>query len=306
MKFILSILLAFAFVTTATAADTAMAKKLLDASVTIDMGDQGHGSGTLFTRKLDNDTVTFVWTAGHCIDRVRTKNTVLIPGSKPISFVTFKDVQVIFHSEIDGKQYEEKLPARVIRYLAEYDGDLALLELRKRNVKSVADNIRFLKSDTPPPPGTSLFHVGSFQSQLGFHSFSEGIVSQVGRILVFEGKQSVFDQTSVTAYPGSSGGGVFIAANGDYAGMLLRVAQPQFNFIAPTRVIRAWARKANVEWAMNPDIPMPTAEALRSITIEDKPPGAIVIEPINPPKFTLPMKREDVNKLLDIRFPTIK
>ena len=40
-------------------------------SVTIKAGD-AQGSGTLVTRQIGEDTVTFVWTAAHVVDGLRT------------------------------------------------------------------------------------------------------------------------------------------------------------------------------------------------------------------------------------------
>ena len=47
-----------------------------------------------------------------------------------------------------------------------------------------------------------------------------GIMSQVGRMLALNSSTKVlFDQTTVTAFPGSSGGGVFLT-DGQYIGTL--------------------------------------------------------------------------------------
>ncbi|HAT67623.1 MAG TPA: hypothetical protein DCS66_24005, partial [Flavobacteriaceae bacterium] len=59
---------------------------------------------------------------------------------------------------------------------------------------------------------TELYHVGSLLGQTGSNSMTRGIVSQVGRVLnLGSGDGTVFDQTTVTAFPGSSGGGVFLS-----------------------------------------------------------------------------------------------
>jgi len=92
-----------------------------------------------------------------------------------------------------------------------------------------------------------------------------GIVAQIGRVL--DGEE--FDQTTVTACPGSSGGGVF-KRDGLCVGILtqgVRVGD-NFNFIVPVRRIRTWAKSAGVEWAMDDAIAMPTPEALRNMPVE--------------------------------------
>ena len=78
---------------------------------------------------------------------------------------------------------------------------------------------------------------------------TRGIVSQVGRVLSLgTGDGTVFDQTTVTAFPGSSGGGVFLSERsgdkaGQYMGMLVRGAGETFNLIVPVRRMRSWAAK---------------------------------------------------------------
>ena len=78
--------------------------------------------------------------------------------------------------------------------------------------------------------------------QTGANSMTDGIMSQHGRLI----NKKEFDQVTVVAFPGSSGGGVYLE-NGLYVGMLVRGARTQgFNLIVPIRRIRAWAEKANV------------------------------------------------------------
>ena len=67
-------------------------------------------------------------------------------------------------------------------------------------------------------------------------------MSQVGRVLdLGSGGGTVFDQTTVTAFPGSSGGGVFLT-DGKYVGMLVRGAGETFNLIVPVRRMPLHAR----------------------------------------------------------------
>jgi len=73
------------------------------------------------------------------------------------------------------------------------------------------------------------------------------------------------------AFPGSSGGGMFLKENGEYIGMLTQgVMKLQgFNFIVPVRRIHSWAKDAKIEWAMNPDVSMPTLKEIDAIPVED-------------------------------------
>ena len=114
------------------------------------------------------------------------------------------------------------------------------------------------------PIGTRLFHVGSLLGQMGANSMTTGIVSQVGRTM---GKVE-FDQTTVTAFPGSSGGGVFLQ-NGSYVGMLVRGAGENFNLIVPIRRIKDWAEKNKVLWAIDPAVALPSLDLIESYSIED-------------------------------------
>tara|TARA_Y100001938_G_scaffold87883_1_gene120413 strand:- start:81 stop:458 length:378 start_codon:yes stop_codon:yes gene_type:complete len=91
-----------------------------------------------------------------------------------------------------------------------------------------------------------------------------GIVSQVGRTL---GKME-FDQTTVTAFPGSSGGGVF-TEEGEYVGMIVRGAGEGFNLMVPIRRIRTWAEENDLEWALDPSIEAPSLSKIKNIPVED-------------------------------------
>lgn len=221
-------------------------QNLQDTSVTIKSAT-GQGSGTLYSR----DGVTYVWTAGHVIDGLRRTRQVIVSGS-PKTVVEFDDAQIVQEFQEDGRRIGEvKMEAQVLRYSdAEFGEDLALLRVRKKNFSQ--KSVTFYKSNTPPPLGTPLYHVGSLYGQFGANSLTEGIISQTGRTLNV-GNQIVFDQTTVTAFPGSSGGGVY-TKNGEYVGMLVRGGGETFNFIVPIRRMRAWADKAGVAWALDDKI----------------------------------------------------
>jgi len=95
-----------------------------------------------------------------------------------------------------------------------------------------------------------------------------GIMSQVGRTVSLNGGAKVlFDQTTVTAFPGSSGGGVFLT-NGEYIGMLVRGAGETFNLIVPIRRMTKWAKAENIEWALNNDIEAPSLDSIEKLSIE--------------------------------------
>ena len=94
-------------------------------------------------------------------------------------------------------------------------------------------------------------------------------MSQVGRTVSLSGGPKVlFDQTTVTAFPGSSGGGVF-TTDGRYMGMLVRGAGETFNLIVPVRRIKKWAEKENLLWAMNPSANAPSMDEIEKISVEN-------------------------------------
>jgi len=258
-SFLLAIALMVA--TNVQAADP-LVQQLQDVSVTIKAGS-GQGSGVLFKR---GDT-SYVWTAGHVVDGLRKTRTVIINGS-PKVVVEFSDAQIVQEFREDGRRIgEQKMEARVLRYSdADQGNDLALLEVRKKNFSPAT--VKFYTGEIPEI-GTELYHVGSLLGQFGANSLTTGVVSQVGRVLDLGANGIVFDQTTVTAFPGSSGGGVFLKADGQYMGMLVRGAGDTFNFIVPVRRLRTWAQEAKVEWAMDESIPVPSAEELAKLPIED-------------------------------------
>lgn len=246
------------------------ASKLQDISVTIDSG-VGHGSGTLFNRKVDGDIVTYVWTAAHVIDNLRKTRTVIVDGS-PKTVVEFGDAKLVQEFRQNGRRIGEgRMEARVVRYSdAERGEDLALLEVRKRNFVPYELSAKFYLDEEIPEVGTRLSHVGSLLGQVGSNSYTEGVVSQIGRVIDDLGANGVvFDQTTVTAFPGSSGGGVYRADDGRYVGMLVRGAGEQFNFIVPIRRMRAWAKQADIEWAIDPSVEMPSKNDLKNLPIDD-------------------------------------
>lgn len=279
-----AMLLAFALAATVTAASAVeteqnpTVKKLQEISVTIRAESGGgffgsrvaQGSGVLFTRQEGDDTVTYVWTAAHVVDSLRSARQVVINGS-PKTVVEFKDAQIVQEFRQNGRRIgESKMDAKVIRYSDAQTGeDLALLEVRKRNFVPANVTAKFYLSDEIPTIGTELYHVGSLLGQFGSNSLTTGVVSQIGRVLELSPEGTVFDQTTVTAFPGSSGGGVFLKSNGDYVGMLIRGAGEQFNLIVPVRRLRAWAKTAKVEWAIDPTFAMPSAEELAKLPVED-------------------------------------
>lgn len=245
-----------------------IAQHLQDISVTIVAKSSsgfggGEGSGVIKTRTLPSgEHVNFVWTAAHVVSHLRhTRQVVDSRSGSTKTLVEFDDPMVVKALIEDGRMVGKiEFYAEVFRFSEEED--LALLRIRKKDF--VKSSVTFYLDKTIPPVGTKLLHVGSLLGQLGSNSLTEGIMSQHGRLI----DKKVFDQTTVTAFPGSSGGGVYLT-DGKLVGLVLRGAGETFNLIGPVRRLHDWSKKAKVEWAVNDAIPMPSEEEMKKLPVED-------------------------------------
>ncbi len=246
-----------------------VAQHLQNISVTIKSKNgynSSEGSGVLVVRKIGDDEVTFVWTAAHVVDNLREVREVITESGSPRKVVEFKDAQIVREMVESGRRVGEiKMDARVIKYSNANTGhDLALLMVRAKNYGK--DSGTFYLNDDDPiiPIGTNLYHVGSLLGQMGANSMTTGIVSQIGRTM----DKMEYDQTTVTAFPGSSGGGVFLT-DGKYIGMLVRGAGEGFNLIVPIRRMLSWAEKNEILWALDAGVEMPSLDEIDEISVED-------------------------------------
>ena len=249
------------------------AEHLQNVSVTIrseGAWSVGEGSGVIFTRKDSRgNLVNFVWTAAHVIDNLRSTRKVVVNGM-PKTVVEFKDPVVIKEIRQDGRTVGRlQMDAEVLKYSESEKGhDLALLRVRKLNF--VTDSVTFYLDEKIPPLGTDLLHVGSLLGQMGANSMTDGIYSQHGRILKHLNKH-IFDQTTVTAFPGSSGGGVYLKNDARYVGMLVRGAGEGFNLVVPVRRMVDYCQKNKIMWALDPNVKMPAEDELNKMSIENTP-----------------------------------
>ncbi|MAH50831.1 hypothetical protein CMI37_33755 [Candidatus Pacearchaeota archaeon] len=277
MKVLTSLLLGLALTTFSFGAEKkqSTAEHLQNVSVTIRSEgafSAGEGSGVIFTRKdSKGDLVNFVWTAGHVIDNLRLTKRILVNGTYK-TIVHFRDPVIVKEIRQNGRTVGRlQMDAEVLKYSeSEDDQDLALLRVRKLNF--VKDSVVFYLDEDIPPLGTDLLHVGSLLGQFGANSMTSGIMSQHGRILKDLNKH-IFDQTTCTAFPGSSGGGVFLKDDGNtrYVGMLVRGAGEGFNLIVPVRRMVEYCEKNEIMWALDPKVEMPTEEELKKMPIENTP-----------------------------------
>ena len=252
---------------------TATAEHLQNVSVTIRSEgsfSNGEGSGVVFTRKdSKGNLVNFVWTAAHVVDNLRKERKTVINGS-PKTIVEFKDPMVVKEIRQDGRTVGRlQMDAEVLKYSDANDGhDLALLRIRKFNF--VEDTVTFHLGDEMPNLGDDLLHVGSLLGQMGANSMTDGIYSQHGRLIKSLNKH-VFDQTTCTAFPGSSGGGVYKKENAHYIGMLVRGAGEGFNLIVPVRRMKDYCEEHKIMWALDPKTEMPPEAELKKMPIENAP-----------------------------------
>lgn len=261
-----------------------VAQHLQDVSVTIKSANS-EGSGVLITRELSltNDSkekvkVNFVVTCGHVVANLKSTR-MTVENGKPKTVVEFRDAQIVKELVEKGRKVGElKMDAKVILYSDADNGeDLALLMVRKLNF--VDANAEFELSGEPVKIGTQLFHVGSLLGQGGANSMTTGIMSQVGRVLnLGNGEGVVFDQTTTTAFPGSSGGGVFLT-NGKYIGMLVRGAGETFNLTVPARRMMTWTKDRKAEWILDPTKPTPSLKDVQKIDPESNPSSDLKPEP---------------------------
>jgi S1-C subfamily serine protease len=236
----------------------------------------GAGSGVVFTRDVkdggETKKVNFVWTAAHVLEGLKSVRTFIDSDGSVKKFVEFQDAEIKKKIIEGGRTVGQlSLDAKVIKYSdAKTGDDLALLMIRKADF--VHESLKFYVDDegTGLPLGSQLFHVGSLLGEDGSNSMTTGIMSQVGRTVSLSGGSKVlFDQTTVTAFPGSSGGGVF-TTDGRYIGMLVRGAGETFNLIVPVRRMKAWAESEKLIWAMDPKAEAPSLGEIEKMAVESK------------------------------------
>ncbi len=244
---------------------------LQDISVTISASSEmgrSEGSGIIFSRKDKNgDTINFIWTAAHVIDHLKQTREVVSADGGRRAVIEFKDPKIVKEIKEGGRTIGKiEMDAEVIKFSNFESGhDLALLRLRKKNFISVST--KFYLDNKIPELGTDLLHVGSLLGSLGANSMTAGIYSQHGRLI--SSNKHVFDQTTVNAFPGSSGGGVFAKSDARYIGMLVRGAGETFNLIVPVRRMKEWAEKNKISWALDESVALPDEDVISKIAIED-------------------------------------
>jgi hypothetical protein len=220
------------------------------------------------------------------------------PSGGKRTITEFEPARVVKILIEDGRTVGKlELDADIVRYSdSDHGEDLALLRLRRKGFTKVV--VPFFLEDKPPPLGTELYHCGSLLGQMGANSLTTGIVSQHGRLV----SDKVYDQTTCTAFPGSSGGALCLKSDGRYIAMLVRGAGEGFNLSVPMRRIRAWARKTGIEFTLDPKLDVPAEDKIKTPSVEENgaaPPDRGLMEPIRddhsenrlPLRFALPVSK---------------
>lgn len=254
------------FALTADKIATPELEALRSCSVMITTKANSTGSGVIKTRKIGKRNYHFIWTAGHVLDKEQIVRTIIDPSTgKPKVIVEYQDTTISHFIIQDGRcvGYRDYY-AQVIRHSdSKHGDDLALLLLRAHDV---LDTSTQFSDDNIPVVGSPVWHIGNMAGAGSPNATVEGLVSNIGIIR----HRKLYDQITVPAIPGCSGGGVFLKSNGKCIGLMLEGVTSQaesINFIRPTREIRVWAKKANCAWAVDDTVPIPSLEEIKKTPI---------------------------------------
>lgn len=246
-------------------------KEAREVSVMVLSPNGDSGSGVLTV----NDGVVFVWTDAHVIDSLQKSRTILDPhtGQSRVE-VTYDDAWIVQEEHQDGRKVgETKYLAQVVRFSK--DEDIALLRLYKKGW--TGRGARFIKPDVVPEPGEALWHVGSMHGAHGHNTLSDGVFSTAGRLRwqynPNDTRGIIYDQVTITALGGSSGGGLFRKSSGQCIGLLTEYISEYAHgcfCITPARRLWAFANRTDCEWAMTQNVPVPCDEVIFATPITDK------------------------------------
>lgn len=229
-----------------------VAEQVLEVSYLVET-ETALGSCTVFGK----DGRTFAWTAAHVVAGLYGKESRYVDGEiKEVPY--FRPCYVVKQLTEDGRIVGfKKYEARVIA--VDFARDIALL----RVLHHLTDRpIHML--DHAPEVGTSLVHGGSRWGYVGIRSVTFGSLAQIGTFLSDFPEMS-YDLVTSPASPGSSGGGVFVAETGEYAGMVVRGAESTFILIVPARDIFHWGIEHGFEWAVMDSVKAPSDDELKDI-----------------------------------------
>lgn len=232
---------------------------IMEASVMIATEDSS-GSGVAFKNK----DAAFVWTDAHVVQSCQTVKTVICPkDGRPKVVVSYSDVWLVKAIVCEGRKVgEDKRLAKIIRYCGKED--IALLAVYQKGW--LKNGAKFPRPKAVPEQGMSIYHVGSPIGPSGIGTIMTGNVSFVGRLRK-AGKHSdtdgyVYDQATVAATYGSSGGGVFCTKTSHCLGLLTEFLQsssvsPSLLCFTPSRRLWEFSERNRCLWAMNSEVAVP-------------------------------------------------
>jgi len=233
-------------------------RRIVEPTVTVISGN-AQGTGVVFVHNQEG----FVLTAAHVV-----RNSVYKEEKK----VKTRDVlvqKIVFE---DGEEVGT-FTLRATILVFDEDEDVALLKMRSKTRLWTEGAIIPPAERLTPKVGDFVFHCGSLGgTDLAPESLTFGVVSAVGRVIGGIGKGKVFDQTTATAIPGSSGGGVFLKETAEYIGMITLGSGETISLFVPIRrtlkVLGDWGY-AHV--LGRPDLNAPKPKTLQDIPLSDKP-----------------------------------
>jgi hypothetical protein len=270
MRFVATILSVVALFMATTVAEAGPPKGVTVAewiqglSVTVKAGNTS-GCGTVITREKEGEQIHWIQTCAHVVEHCRNVKEIIDGRGNKRHVVTYDEVQIVQEIVKDGREVgRRQLDAKVFK--CDRENDIAVLWLIATN--ELKGSVCFVKSDEAPAVGTELYHCGSPGGHdYGAHSVTPGIIAQAGRVL--EDKE--YDQITCASIGGSSGGAVINKETGEYLGILVSGlrSSDNFSYIVPMRRVRAWAKRARVEWLYDEKLPVPPLAELQKLPIED-------------------------------------
>lgn len=230
---------------------------VMAASVLIDAGKNGQGSGVCFK----NGRHTFVWTNAHVVADLAKVSTGIDPKTgQPRVYIWFKDLNCVQPLFENGRQVGQvSRTAKVIR--CNNDEDLAVLKLYGQNWPE--KSAHFPGPGFIPKGGTPLWHVGSPSGEANMNTPLPGVFLLAGRVRY----GTFFDHVALPALHGCSGGGVYQKHDGLCIGVISEFAASYKGnlshghfIIVPVRRMHEYARRVHVTYAMTTGVPVPEVD----------------------------------------------
>lgn len=203
------------------------------------------GSGTVFYDSVKNKY--YILTCRHLFfdlaeEKGLTDDEKVAEAVKKVN--ESRDIYCLkYIKENDNSETNLKLKLNLLK-VGKGDYDLALLEFHVENDLDVINNLfsKDLKigSDRDYLTSDRVIHIGSYFFEL-HHSYSYGFVAYKYRKVeisdFFDAEVYNSDQLNITSFPGSSGGGVFLADKPLLIGVLFAGNGRNVSFIIPARMI---------------------------------------------------------------------